>query len=63
MTNRIVTSQDMDGPWIIVDGAPLVVIASASVAFAKSAPHSSSTISAAVEYVLAIGCLRFAVAT
>lgn len=63
MTNNVATSKDMDGPRWIVAKAPLVVIASARVAFAKLAPHNSSTISAAAAYVLAIGCFRFAVAT
>lgn len=52
-----------DGPRTKAENPALDTIASGIVVFAKFGPHRVLTCSAAESYVLAIGCLRFAVAT
>lgn len=52
-----------DGARLKVENPALDTMASGMVVFAKLGPHKVLTCSAAESYVLAIGCLRFAVAT
>lgn len=56
------SSSHVDGPWLAIAYAPLVVMASAKDALAKFGPHMVLTWSAADWYVYAMGCFRFAVA-